>query len=219
MVYQIAIDGPAGSGKSTASFLLRKKLGFKNINSGNIYRAVTFILNNEFDKVDLDNEIVINFVNNLSLEMINDDLFYNKNNISLFLRSKKIDEDVSNVAKKLYIRKKVNLLQKKFVENSQTGIIIEGRDIGTNVLPDATIKIFLDADPKVRADRRYTERPEICYEKTLDAILMRDLNDKTREHGPLVIARDAYVINTDNMSIDEVVDKIYKIFMDKINKN
>ncbi|WUR02416.1 cytidylate kinase (cmk) [Vairimorpha necatrix] len=216
MVYKIAIDGPAGSGKSTVTQLLRKKMGYKTINSGNIYRAITYILNKKFGEVDLTGEIVINFINNLKIKMVKDDLYYDGVNISPFLRTKKIDDLVSEVAKPLYIRKKAGLLQLEFIEDSESGLIIEGRDIGTNVLPDATLKIYLDADAKVRAKRRFNERPEVSYQKTLDDILARDLSDKTREHGRLIIADDAVVICTDNMTVEEVVENIYKIFNEKI---
>lgn len=217
MVYKIAIDGPAGSGKSTTACLLRKRLGYKTINSGSIYRAVAYVLDSTFKNADLESKNIRDFVNLLDFDMFKDEILYNNHNISNYLRSKRIDEYVSLVAKKLYIRKKVGNLQNKFIKCSDTGIIIEGRDIGTNVLPDATLKIYLDASPEVRAKRRFLERPDISYEDTLAGIIERDYSDKTREHGALVVAEGAIIINTDDMSTEEVVDKIFDLFQNKIN--
>lgn len=216
MVFTIAIDGPAGSGKSSTAFLLRKKLGFKNINSGNIYRAITYLLDKTFNEYNLKNEKIKNFVNSIELDLINEELFYKNENINKYLRTSKIDNNCINVAKELYVRKKVGKIQNKFVENSNEGIILEGRDIGTNILPHATLKIFLNASPEERAKRRFKELPNISYEETLLSIKHRDFEDMNREHGPLKIASDAVVINNDGLSISEVVDKIIVLFDKKI---
>lgn len=218
MVYKIAIDGPAGSGKSTTAGLLRTKLGFITINSGNIYRSVAYILGKKYQNYDLNDETVMNFINNLDLKMVKDAIYYDNEDITPYLRTKEIDKECTVVAKELYIRKKVGNLQKKFIENSDVGIIIEGRDIGTNVLPDATLKVYLDASPEVRAKRRYTERPSVSYQDTLEAITRRDLEDSTREHGPLVKAKDAFVLISDYLSTDDVVESIYNEFVAKIKQ-
>lgn len=217
MVFTIAIDGPAGSGKSSTAYLLRKKLGFKNINSGNIYRALTHLLDITFNIYDLKDKKIINFVNKVELDLINEELYYNGENINKFLRTSKIDNDCINVAKELYIRQKVGKIQNKFIKNSNVGIILEGRDIGTNILPNATLKIFLNASPEERAKRRFCERSNISYKETLTNIKYRDFEDMNREHGPLKIASDAVVINSDSLTIDEVVDKIMVLFKEKIN--
>jgi CMP/dCMP kinase len=219
MVYKIAIDGPAGSGKSTTAGLLRKKLGFITINSGNIYRSVAYIVGKKYPKYDLDDKEVMKFINNLDLRMVKDAIYYDNEDITPYLRTEEIDKECAIVAKELYIRKKVGDLQKKFIENSDVGIIIEGRDIGTNILPDATLKVYLDASPEIRAERRFTERPSVSYDDTLESITRRDLEDRTRKHGPLVKPKDAFVLLNDFLSTDEVVECIYNEFVAKIKQN
>lgn len=218
MVYKIAIDGPAGSGKSTVAEMLRKKLGFTRINSGNLYRAVTYALTSTYESYELENPSTKSFVGDLSFVLDKEVIFYNGKNISSQLRTKKIDNEVVRVAKPLYIRNKVHQLQSELIKKSEEGIIIEGRDIGTNILPDATLKIYLTASPEVRAARRHKERPSVSYEDTLADIKERDYEDIHREHGPLVVAPDAITVDSDNLSTEAVVDHIFELFLKKINK-
>ncbi|KAF9764218.1 putative cytidylate kinase [Nosema granulosis] len=217
MVYKIAIDGPAGSGKSTISEILRSKLGFMRINSGNLYRAVTFVLTSHFGSYNLEDPEIVKFIENISFKFDKETIFYCGENITDRLRTKIIDNEVMKVAKPLYVRNKVHKLQSEVIEKSEVGIIIEGRDIGTNILPDATLKIFLTASPEIRAIRRHRERPAVSFEDTLKAIKERDYEDINRKHGPLVVAHDAIIVDTDNKPIEDVVDKIYSLFIDKIS--
>lgn len=215
MVFEIAIDGPAGSGKSTVSEIVKEKLGFQRINSGNIYRAVTYALLDRYGNYDLDDPEIIEFIKNLSLDLNKDSIIYNGVEISGFLRSKNIDIEVMKIAKPKYVREKVHCLQNFLIKTADYGLVMEGRDIGTNVLPNATLKIFLTASPEVRAKRRHNERPSVSYDETLKDIKRRDYEDINRVNGPLIVAPDAIVVNTDNYTAQESAEVICNLFLNK----
>lgn len=213
---QIAIDGPAGAGKSTVSTLLASKLKFNVLNTGDIYRAFTIaflnlkILPTEIDKIknSLDKICIeIKYINGKQ------NTFLNSENITSKLHENFVSENVSSYAKIQIIRNKTVHIQRDI--SMQNNIIIEGRDIGTVVLPNANFKFFVTASDIVRADRRYKELiskgEQVEYQKILEEIRKRDYDDSTRENSPLKMAEDGILIDTSNLTIDEAVNKMYNI--------
>lgn len=217
MSFIIAIDGPAGSGKGTVTKLLATKLNFLTMDTGAMYRCVTLYLIN--NKIDISNEYLVKE----SLEKIEIDLreidkiqrfFLNGKDVSKEIREKEVDRLVSQVSHIPCVRKAMVDLQRKLA--SGKNIIMEGRDIGTNVFPNADIKIYLDATAEERARRRFEQNKQngisnISYEEILENVRFRDNNDKTSSVAPLKKAEDAIAIDSTDMSIDEVVEEIRKL--------
>lgn len=194
----IAIDGPTASGKSTIAELFAKRNNFKYINSGLMYRAFTYYcLNNNIvsksDVLKLLDEIDINIINNI---------IKSKN-----IRTNKIDENVSYYSMFTEVREWLVKEQRKLGENSD--IIMDGRDITTVVFKNADFKFYISADPKIRAKRRAIELNE-DYDIVYKMLMKRDELDKTRKDSPLKIAKDAIIIDTTDMTIDEAVEFIEK---------
>lgn len=205
----VAIDGPAGSGKSTVAKILAKKYAMTYLDTGAMYRmcALYFIEN----EISIDKKK--NIEENLSLINIDiekDKFFLNGKDVSLEIRTPKVTGMVSYVAKIKEIREKMVELQRKISEGKD--VILDGRDIGTVVFPNADLKIFLVASPEERAKRRMKDYEEKGihedYEKVLASILERDFIDSTRKEGPLKKANDAVEISTDGDTIDETVAKL-----------
>ena len=205
----VAIDGPAGSGKSTVAKILAKKYAMTYLDTGAMYRmcALYFIEN----EISIDNKK--NIEENLPLINIDiekDKFFLNGKDVSLEIRTPKVTGMVSYVAKIKEIREKMVELQRKISEGKD--VILDGRDIGTVVFPNADLKIFLVASPEERAKRRMKDYEEKGihedYEKVLASILERDFIDSTRKEGPLKKASDAVEISTDGDTIDETVAKL-----------
>ena len=205
----VAIDGPAGSGKSTVAKILAKKYAMTYLDTGAMYRmcALYFIEN----EISIDNKK--NIEENLPLINIDiekDKFFLNGKDVSLEIRTPKVTGMVSYVAKIKEIREKMVELQRKISEGKN--VILDGRDIGTVVFPNADLKIFLVASPEERAKRRMKDYEEKGihedYEKVLASILERDFIDSTRKEGPLKKANDAVEISTDGDTIDETVAKL-----------
>jgi len=211
--WTIAIDGPAGAGKSTVAKKIAKKLKIKYIDSGAVYRAITW--KGLEEKIDLsDKEAVIELTRKIKIELkSNRKVFVNDREVTKEIRKPIIDQNISIVAKNEGVREQVvRFLQ----ELSKTGgVIMEGRDITTVVLPHADVKFYLDADVTCRANRRYKELLK-KGEKNIDIyqieqeIKYRDTQDKTRTTGPLVRTKDAIYIDTTNLTINEVVSTIIK---------
>lgn len=208
---KIAIDGPAGSGKSTIAKLLSKKLNFEYIDTGALYRAITYIIKNE-DLDIKDEEKISNIIKNTNFRFHNNKIYVNETCIESEIRKNSISKNVSDVAALPFIRNLINSVIRKIVNISEN-IILDGRDIGTVVLPDAELKIFLDATPGIRAKRRYLElldkNESISLKKIEEEIIKRDYIDSNREIAPLKKAEDAIVILTDDLNIQQVIDKIY----------
>ena len=210
----ITIDGPAGVGKTTTAKKLAKKLEFRYLDTGAMYRAVTyfFIKNN----VDINSEeMVANFLDLLELEVdfpIDNQtkIVLGNKNISDDIRKKEVTDNVSKVSALEKVREKTVKLQKKIVNNN---FVVEGRDIGTVVFPNAEYKFFLTADYDVRAKRRSKDFSKVDENLQIDDIkkdlIERDEIDRNRTLSPLKRAEDAIVIDTSNCTIDEQVDKIY----------
>ncbi len=212
---QIAIDGPAGSGKSTISKIIADKLNFIYLDTGAMYRAVALaclenniIYLNEDDNYQRDG--LKNFLKTLTISFIKNSIYLNDNDISEQIRMPNVRNIVSYLAKNPDIREDLTLRQQKFA--NEHNVVMDGRDIGTCVLPNADLKIFLTASIEIRAKRRFNEIKDkennINMEDIKKSIQKRDCQDTNRKVAPLRQAEDAILIDTSNLTVDEVVDKI-----------
>ena len=212
----IAIDGPAASGKSTTAIGVAKSLGITYLDTGAMYRAVTFgLIENDIkfeDSSELDNylkQIKLKLSETKSGVILNLD----GRNISKEIRSSKVTENVSEVSALKSVRDSMVLIQRKLAKKNDC--ILEGRDIGTVVFPNADFKFFLIADEIVRAKRRQNDLKKMGEQKSIDNvttdIIKRDHKDSTRKHSPLTKSEDAIIIDTSNLGINKVIDKIVNI--------
>ena len=207
----VAIDGPAGSGKSTIAKLLAKKYDLTYIDTGAMYRMITlYLLENNIDINDLKEvERVLNTVN---LDMQGDKFYLDNVDVSTKIREKRINDNVSKVASIKIVRSNLVDLQRKISNNKN--VILDGRDVGTVIFPNAQVKIFLIASPEERARRRYNEflekKTEITYDEVLKSIKERDHIDSTRDESPFVKADDAIELDSTNLTIEEVINFISK---------
>ena len=215
----IAIDGPAGSGKGTVTELLAKDLNFTKIDTGAMYRAITWEVIQK--KVSLEDiEKIKEILCDSKIEFQKESVFLNQREITNEIRTKEVSNLVSQVSHIPEVRNAMVELQRKMGKNAN--VIMEGRDIGTNVFPNAEVKIYLDASPEERARRRYEQNLEkrisTTYEEVLENVKFRDYNDKTSNVGPLKIAEDAVIVDSTNLTIEEVVETIKKIVEKKVKK-
>ncbi|MCL2332538.1 MAG: (d)CMP kinase [Actinomycetia bacterium] len=209
----IAIDGPAGSGKSTVARRIAAQLGFHYLDTGAMYRAVTVAathrgipLEDEGALASLARSAVISFGYTVG-EALPTQVMIEGEDVTLAIRTPEADAGVSVVARQPAVRAALVEQQRALAAEADT--VIEGRDIGTVVFPNAELKVFLTADPKVRARRRIEERGgEIDGRATYEALLARDDADSQREHSPLVAAPDARVLDTTELTLDEVTARI-----------
>ncbi len=217
MSFVVAIDGPAGTGKGTITKLIAQELGLINIDTGAMYRSITLeALRQGINSIE-EKEKLIEIAKNIKIEMTNNngeqEIFLNGENVSKEIRSTEVSGFVSQVSSIPEIRELMVNLQRKMAEGKN--VIMEGRDITTVVFPNANVKIYLDADVEERAKRRYKENKEkgmqTTFEETLEAMKKRDYNDMNKPVGALKIAEDAIVVDTTNMTIDEVKEKVKEI--------
>lgn len=215
--YKLAIDGPAGSGKSTISSLIAKKLGWTHIDTGAMYRAVT--LQALELGINLNEEAQYRFLETSTIHYDFDRIYINDRDVSEAIRSEAVTNNVSLVSSFPYVRKKLVELQKQAAQHGN--IIMDGRDIGTVVIPNADLKIFLTANVEERAKRRYKEHikkgKESQISKVIEDIVIRDQKDSTRKESPLRKADDAIVIDTTYLTIEQVVNKIIELTDKKEN--
>ena len=212
----IAIDGPAASGKSTTAIGVAKRLGITYLDTGAMYRAVTFgLIENDIkfeDSSELDN-----YLKQIKLKLSETKsgviLKLDGRNISEEIRSSMVTENVSEVSALKNVRHAMVLIQRKIAKKNDC--ILEGRDIGTVVFPNADFKFFLIADEKVRAKRRQDDLKKIGEQKSIDNvtrdIIKRDYKDSNRKHSPLIRSENAIIIDTSNLGINNVIDKIVNI--------
>jgi len=212
----IAIDGPAGAGKSSVAKLAAKELGFIYIDTGALYRAVGVAVLRKGLKTDC-REDVLSVLPEIELELKFVDgeqkVMLNGEDVSRDIRLPEASMAASNVSAIPEVREFLLEMQKKFAR--ENNCLMDGRDIGTVILPHARPKIFLTASPEVRADRRYKELMEKGtpkdYNELLEEIKLRDYNDSHRAVAPLKPADDAYILDSSDMPIDEVVAKIVSL--------
>lgn len=210
MGYNVAIDGPAGAGKSTIAKLLAKEKGYIYVDTGAMYRGLAVHFLDQGIRAD-DVPAVIRAVEDARVEIKYEDgaqqVYLNGNNITSRLRSEEVGRMASATARIPEVRKKLLMLQKNLAKEQD--VVMDGRDIGTCVLPDADVKIFLTASVEKRAKRRYDELKEkgdSCDLKTIkEDIRKRDEQDMTRETAPLKRAEDAHLVDSSDMTIEEVV--------------
>ena len=220
----VAVDGPAGSGKGTITKQIEKELGFLNLDTGATYRCVALEVLRK--KVSLDDEnSIIKIANELRIEIDNtkdtDVILLNGEDVSKKIRDKDVTAIVSQVSAIIPVREKLVEIQRNLAKGKN--VIVEGRDIGTVVFPNADLKIYLDANEEVRAQRRYKENIEkginTSYEEVLENIKLRDYNDIHKKVGALKKADDAIIIDSSNLSIEEVTDKVKKLILKKMENN
>ena len=212
----IAIDGPAGAGKSTIARRAAKEMGFIYVDTGAMYRAVAlYMLNNDVNVEDevAVSEAVANVVVDLAYEGDEQQILLNGENVNGLIRTPKVSAAASKTSAYPAVRARLLDLQKNIAANNS--VLMDGRDIGTVVLPNAELKIFLTASAEVRGERRYKELIAKGEKADLSSIIAdiekRDEQDRNRAVSPLVQAEDAVLVDTSNMTIDEVVNHIIEL--------
>ena len=211
----IAIDGPAGSGKSTIAKLIAEDLGLVYLDTGAMYRLVTLKALNDGILGNLDK--IIKMLDDLRIDIKKNGFYLDDTNVSEEIRKPVVSENVSDIAAIREVREKMVDLQRKFSESKN--VILDGRDIGTVVFPNADVKIFLIADAKERANRRYRELvakgENVKIEEIYENILKRDKINSTRKEIPLKKADDAIEVDTTSKNIEEVKNEILYIIKQK----
>lgn len=213
MSFVVAIDGPAGTGKGTVTKIIAKDLGLVNIDTGAMYRCVTLdALRKKIEPVECDE--LANLLEKINIQLKKNgetqEVWLNGENVSEEIRTPEVDDNVAKFAALKSVRDKMTPLQRKMGENGN--IIMEGRDIGTAVFPDADVKIYLDCSVEERARRRYKQNLEkginCTYNEVLEAIKQRHKLETEREINPLRKAEDAILVDSTELTIEEVVEKI-----------
>ena len=208
----IAIDGPAGAGKSTVSKICAAKLGYTYIDTGAMYRAVALKCNEQGAMSNA--ELIESVVKDIDICLDSSArVFLDGREVTKEIRTPEVSRGASDVAKLGFVRKKLTELQREMA--TQGNVIMDGRDIGTQVLPNADLKIFLTASVDERARRRFEELKEKNLAADLDKIkkeiILRDKQDSEREIAPLAMADDAILLDSTNLSIEEVVAEILRL--------
>lgn len=224
----IAIDGYSSSGKSTMAKVLAKKLGYIYVDTGAMYRAVTLFAmeNGVFSGEDIDTEKLRKEISNIKIEFrVNADsgkadTYLNGRNVEKEIRGMQVSAKVSPISAVDFVRQ--HLVKQQQEMGKSKGVVMDGRDIGTTVFPDAELKIFVTASPEIRAKRRYDELTakgdKVDYEEILKNVKQRDHIDENREVSPLRKADDALVLDNSNMSIAEQDAWLERAFAEAVNK-
>lgn len=221
MVYSIAIDGPAGAGKSTIAKKIAKELGFIYVDTGAMYRAVALYLMRNHIAADENDKITKACSEvNVSIEYVDGEqqVILNGENVNGLIRTEEVGMMTSASSKNKDVRMKMVDLQRELA--NKASVVMDGRDIGTYVLPNANVKIYLTASSGERARRRFVElqaKGVVCdIEEIEKDIIARDNQDMTREFAPLCQAEDAVLVDSSDMTIDEVVNEIIEIYKKQI---
>ena len=220
---QIAIDGPAGAGKSTIAKIVAEALRFTYIDTGAMYRAVTYKAMNENIQLH-DAAAIENMLKSTTITLQPSEqgqlVFIDGEDVSQAIRSNEVTSNVSEVAAHANIREILVAMQQKLAANG--GVVMDGRDIATHVLKDAELKIFMSATVEERARRRYLDNERRGIESTIESlqqeIALRDKLDSEREASPLIQAEDALFLDTTHLSIDEAAQEILKLAQQKMGE-
>jgi cytidylate kinase len=215
----VAIDGPAGSGKSTLAALLARKYGFINIETGAMYRALALKAVNENVSLD-DGGQLSSLARQSTIDLLarpeGNRVLLDGQDVTERIRAQDITEAASRVSVHPAVREWMVMRQRELGANG--GVVMEGRDIGTKVFPDAEVKIFLDAAPEVRGSRRFLQQPATSAppDSVLAELRARDERDRTRANSPLVPARDAILIDSTHLTLDQVLQTASEIIENKM---
>ena len=222
----IAIDGHSSCGKSSIAKDISKKFKMKYVDSGAMYRAVTlFCLQNNFVyEGKIEHQKILKNLHQINISFkynTRSEILLNGNNVESLIRDNDVSNYVSKISQIEQVRSKLISLQKEI--SSQKNVVMDGRDIGTKVMPNANIKLFITADIDVRANRRYKELlladKKVTYDEVLKNLSIRDFDDTTRDINPLIKAENAIVIDNTNLNFVEQNNLIFNIIKKKINEN
>lgn len=215
----VAIDGPAGSGKGTVTKIIASKKNLQYIDTGAMYRCIALKMLEENVGLE-DTEKIKNILDNIEIDLEGSNVFLNNRDVTKQIRTVEVSNFTSPVSAIGFVREKMVDLQRALASGKD--VIMEGRDIGTIVFPNADVKIYLDAKPEERARRRVEQNEKngipSNYEQILKDIIERDNRDMTREHSPLKKADDAILVDTTSLTIEEVIDKIINIIENKMKE-
>lgn len=220
MGFIVAVDGTAGSGKGSVTKVVAEKLNLVTIDTGAMYRSVTLAMLEQNVGIE-ETEKIAGILENIKIEFVDEGtekkVFLNDKDVTLQIRSKEVTEFVSHVSTIKIVREHMAHLQRKMAESID--VIMEGRDIGTNVFPNADVKIYLDATPEERAERRFRQNKEngidIPFEEILQNVKERDYIDSHRKIAPLTKAPDAIYIDSTGMTIEEEAEEVIKVINQK----
>lgn len=220
MKINIAIDGPAGSGKGTVAKLIAEKLGYLYVDTGAMYRLLTYLMIKNNVSINEDEKINDLLINEFDYEIVNGRMICNDEDVTEKIRDKDVNSLVTFVAGKQYVREFLVELQKNIA--SEKGVVMDGRDITSVVLKDAELKIYLDADFEERVKRRYNEEIKKGKNSTIDEvrniIRLRDDNDMNN-NKTLVKSDDSIVVDTTKTTVEEAVEQVYKLAKEKIGND
>ena len=216
----MAVDGPAGSGKGSITQIVAERLNLVTIDTGAMYRSVTLAMLEQNVGID-DLDKIVEILKNIKIEFKEEEntkkVFLNGKDVTLKIRSKEVNEFVSPVSTIKIVREHLANLQREMAKTID--VIMEGRDIGTNVFPNADVKIYLDATPEERARRRFKQNEEngikIPFDEILKNVKERDYIDSHREIAPLKKADEAIYIDSTGMTIEEEANEVIKIIEEK----
>lgn len=216
--YALAIDGPAGAGKSTVAKMVAKRLNYTYIDTGAMYRATTYKAIKL--KIDLNDPSAFTFLEDTEMTFRDGVLFMDGVDMTEKIRTHQVSNNVSVVASHIPVRNRLVEIQQRIARSSN--VVMDGRDIGTVVLPDADLKIYMTASVEERARRRHEENISLGidsdYEKLIKDIERRDRIDSSRAYNPLKQAQDAIYLDTSDLDILAVADKIHRMFVDIIDR-
>ena len=222
MSFIVAIDGPAGVGKGTIANLVAEKFGFLNVDTGAMYRSVTLAMLRQ--NIGIEEEKIEKLLSEITIELKEENgeevVLLNGEDVSEAIRTKEVNAFISGVSALRIVRNKMLEIQRKIAQGQE--VVMEGRDIGSTVFPNADVKIYLDATVEERANRRLRQNKEkgieMSYEEVLESVKKRDLIDSTREVSPLRKADDAILIDCTELSLEQLSNKVYEIIEEKIKK-